>query len=140
MDEPRLLLPGGGTDTPGNYVRLAALFMLLGLTATALPFLLVFRPPTHQVRVDLKEEPCGGPLEGYHRLDIGVHGSIALDGRPQGDLLGLREGLGRLALEPEPRLMLSAHPETRYEIFLEVLAMTRRAAIDHVRIVCAQAP
>ena len=139
MEEPKLLMPGGGTGTPGDYVRLALLFMLLGLTAGLLPFLLIYPPANHQVMVYLDEEPCGGPRAGYYRLHIGANGGFALDGRPQQDLHGLRRSLILLvAREPEPRLMLSAHPETRYETFLEILAQTKRAGIGHARLLCAE--
>ena len=128
MDEPGLLMPGGGTDTPGGYVRLALLVTLLTVIATAVPFFLVYRPvPIHRVAVDIGAEPCGGPRAGYHRLDIGPDGSMVLDGEPQAGLLALRQRLAPLTLEREPRIMLNPHPEARYEIMLEVLAIMRRA-------------
>jgi len=137
MDEPSFLVPGGGTDTPGGHIRAALLVMVLAMMAASLPFLLIFRPPLHQVPIDLAE-PCGDAPAGYHRLEIDADGSLTLDGARPKDLIELRMGLELISVESDPGLALRPHPELPYRDFLDALATTQRAGIWRLHFACVE--
>ena len=135
MGAPQLMTLGGAADAPVGHFRAAMLATAMALLALFPLFLLDHPPPIHQVSIDLGEllrDRRGLP---DHRLDIGAHGGILLDGAPRGDLVELRMGLDLITLDPEAGLELRPHPELRYETFLEVLAVTRRANVRHLRVV-----
>lgn len=138
MDAPRFLLPGGGTDTPGGYVRLALLAALLTVTSLGGAFLAVYRPlPVHRVPLDLVA--CAAAPAGAHRIDIEANGRIVLDGGRRGDLVALRMQLERASVAADRVVALRPDPELRYERFLEIYAATQRAGIRRIRLACAEA-
>ena len=131
MSEPGLITLCGAAHAPLSHFRAAMLVTAIAFMVAPLPFLFAYPPPIHQVRIDLSGAEAG---RLYHRLDVTADGRTILDGRPSADLIELRMGLDLLTLDPEAGLELRPHPELRYEIFLEVLALTRRANVAHLRV------
>ena len=114
----------------------AATLIVAFLFASMFP-LFIHRPPAlHEVVIRLRESPDSEfPARNYHRVEIALLRQTRLDGRPQRSLFDLRTGLERLRLEPAVGIELHVHPEVRYEEFLEILAVLKRADFRHLRIV-----
>lgn len=140
MSEPGLITLCGAAHAPLSHVRAAMLVAAIASMIAPLPFLFAYPPPIHRVRIDLSEAELGARAERlYHRLEVTADGRMILDGRPRADLVELRMGLDHLTLDPEAGLELRPHPELRYETFLEVLALTRRANVAHLLVTIAPA-
>lgn len=130
MEEPRFAMPGGGTDTPGGHVRMALLATAMLLLVLLAALFTVPRRATHILRLDLGDEASIRALDPgcqFHRIDIAADGKIALDGTIRKDLIELRMALELLSLEGWPPLRIHADPELRYERFIEIVAVIKRA-------------
>ena len=127
------ITPCGPAEAPASHLRSAALVTALALIVAALPFLLAYPPQLHKMTIDLRDSPpheAGGP---YHRLVIGSDGRIHLDGARCADPIELRAGLDLISIS-DAVLEIRPHPELRYETFLEVLAVAKRANISNLRL------
>lgn len=130
-----------------------AQLVLAMLLAALFPTFLLYRPiQTHAVRLDLPLEveeqaapadprfqllslaPLIVPPEDparYHRLVVTAYG-VLIDGA-EVDLLELRRRLDVIAVDSE-WVDLRPDSNARYEMFLEVLAITRRAQVHQLRL------
>jgi biopolymer transport protein ExbD len=145
----------------GAQAQLILAFLLLALCPI---FLLTYPPRTHIVRLDLmqeEEEPpppgwkVGGALafstmvtpppprlhlpsehpaagDPVHTLEVTAEGRILVDGE-EVDFTGLRTRLDWIAVEKH-WIDYRPDPDARYELFLEVLAVTKRAGLERLRL------
>ena len=131
------VIPGGGADAPIGHFRSALLATALTLTTAFLPFLTLYLPPpNHRVAIDIRPGPGHDARdEPYHLLEVSAHGRTTLDGREAAGLVALRMRLDYIAAHPQSGIELRADPNARYENFLEILTLLKRANVRHLRIV-----
>lgn len=141
-----------GPRGPGARAQL----LLALLLAAVAPFFVIGRPiEQHMVSIDLwptpeNPAPAGPPPVGVFRLtsfyfpdellnrpplrriDLTADGRVLADGVAV-DLIGLRMLLDLVAVsEPSRWIEFRPDPNARYERFVEVLAVTRRARLERL--------
>lgn len=95
-------------------------------------FLVTIPLQTHAVKVDLPQGPP--PVEAVNpisnKIVIEPDGAILWNGERVGAVT-LRQYLDiATRMKPEPELHLQPHPNARYEVVDEVLAITKRANVE----------
>lgn len=94
-------------------------------------FILLVPRPTDEVPVSL---PQGARLDApltTHRLAVTRAGAVALDGVAVSDP-GLAARLGAVARDERATLVMRTDPAARYERFLQVLAVVKRAGVTRL--------
>ena len=95
-------------------------------------FIITIPIQTHSVKLDL---PTGPPPEMMvdrvkNKIVVEPNGAILWNGAPVSSV-PLRQYLDIMsAMDPAPELQLQPHPEARYEMVDEVLAITKRASVQ----------
>lgn len=122
-----------GAVGPLGFLRTTVLVQVLLGPMLFVPWLFAYPPQQHRVMAP-GPRPAAAADAPSHRLVLTAQGTAILDGEPL-DLLRLRYELNRIGGgEPEAELHFQPAPHARYEKFLELLAMTRRVPLEHVRI------
>jgi biopolymer transport protein ExbD len=96
-------------------------------------FIITIPVQTHAVKLDLPQQqdnPTPPPIDPVkNKIVIMPGGAVLWNGAPV-NLLTLRQYLDRTTtMNPVPELHLQPHPEARYELVDEVLAVTKRAQV-----------
>ena len=96
-------------------------------------FIITIPLQTHSVKLDL---PSGRPPVSVivnpakNKITVDPSGTVRWNGKPTG-LAELRQALELTkSLDPVPELHLQPHPEARYAVVNEVLAITKRANVE----------
>ena len=112
---------------------MAGLMLAVLLAAVWGPVLLCIQIPIHRVAIDVAEP---GPTRAgpRHVLRIGQDGAIVLDGVGYGGLVELRAALELVAVERDSVIEVRPDREARYELFLEVFTLLKRANPAHLRL------
>ena len=141
---------------PAEGGRRAQLVLALLLLSILPVFWLSVPAPTHAVRLDLPPLPDTVmptnpfPPQAYlltslmlpnpsvvprriHELVLTAGGKVLLDGR-QVDITGLFERLRVIAQREGEWVDLRPDPNVRYELFAEILAVTRRTRLERLRL------
>ncbi|HEX8238241.1 MAG TPA: hypothetical protein VF574_00695 [Allosphingosinicella sp.] len=149
-----MLLADSTVDDPVAAGRTAQLLLAL-LVLTLFPIFLLMHPiQTHSVKLDLprlpeasavpypygarflerldESRPLMKPGARAHRLSTTPGNAILFDGA-EVDLETLRGRLNLAAVEGG-WVDFSPEPDARYELFFDVLALTRRARLDRLRL------
>ena len=136
MTEPRYITPCGPFDEPMSHVRVAVLTVTIALSALVSAELSVDRPlMTHAVKIDLPinwgnsdwPRPAPAPT---HVLRIDASGGLIFNGAPCRDLVELRRLLDAdQMMNPIPMLRVEPDPTTRYDNFIKVVAVMKRAHV-----------
>ena len=96
-------------------------------------FIITIPPQTHAVKIDLptNSDAPPPPIDPQrNKIAIDQNGAVLWNGAPV-DMVTLRQYLDlTTTIRPTPELHLQPHPEARYEIVDEVLAITKRANIQ----------
>ena len=96
-------------------------------------FIITIPLQTHSVKLDLPGEappPPAAVNTVKNKIVIDGDGTVRWNGTPT-SLIGLRSALERSkAFNPVPELHLQPHPEARYAVVDEVLAITKRANVQ----------
>jgi biopolymer transport protein ExbD len=150
MDQQQYPRDIASPAAPGIRAQL----ILAMLLAAIFPMLLLYVPiQTHAVKLDLFSPrawsaPAAAPRAylmsiaplprmpedpaGYHRLVVTASERIMIDGT-EVDMAGLRRRLDVIAVDSE-WVDLRPDANARYELFLEVLTVTRRARLERLRL------
>lgn len=120
-----------GTDDLAAHGVRAQLLLAFLLGALLPPFLLMIPRATHQVALNLQDRPPKSIR--FHRLEIAPDGRIRIDG-DQVDIFGLRMRLDRITAQTDDWIDFRPDPHARYELFMEVLAVTKRAHVERLRL------
>jgi len=96
-------------------------------------FIITIPVQSHAVKLDLPQNvdnPTPPPIDPVkNKIVIMPNGAVLWNGTPV-DLLTLRQYLDQTTtMTPTPELHLQPHPEARYELVDEVLAVTKRAQV-----------
>lgn len=96
-------------------------------------FIITIPVQTHAVKLDLPQNvdnPTPPPIEPVkNRIVVMPNGAVLWNGAPV-NLVTLRQYLDiTVTMTPTPELHLQPHPEARYELVDEVLAVTKRAQV-----------
>jgi len=135
MDRGGFITPCGRFDEPLSHVRSALLVLTMALAAVVCAEISVERPLiTHGITLDLVDAEWLRRMSTYPRpvyvLEIAADGSLTFDGAPCFSLPELRQRLDEhWMLNPVPELRVEPHPSARYEDFIEVLAVIKRAHV-----------
>ncbi|HEU0099441.1 MAG TPA: hypothetical protein VFQ67_11785 [Allosphingosinicella sp.] len=153
-----MLSPGSSFEETAAPGRRAQLILALLLLSVFPVFFLTIPIQTHSVRLDLPRLPgaivpaspprpdaylmttlavrrlVGDPerTPRFHELVVTPHETILFDGR-EVDVRGLAARLGSVEAREE-WVDFRPDPNARYELFAEILAMTRRARIERLRL------
>ncbi|HEX8379905.1 MAG TPA: biopolymer transporter ExbD [Allosphingosinicella sp.] len=147
----------GGLGTPADQGLRAQLLLALLILSVFPIFLLTFPVQTHGIRIDLPPLPetivPAGPIEPQpyllttfvlpnpklvpprrvHDLVVTPTDVVLMDGK-QVDFRGLRERLDVVAGRDGEWLEFRPNPNARYELFVEVLAVVKRAYVERLRL------
>jgi biopolymer transport protein ExbD len=96
-------------------------------------FIITIPIQTHAVKLDLPQNQADQtppPIDPVkNKIVIMPNGAVLWNGTPV-DLVTLRQYLDiTTTMQPTPELHLQPHPEARYELVDEVLAVTKRAQV-----------
>ena len=96
-------------------------------------FIITIPVQTHAVKLDLPQNQADQtppPIDPVkNKIVIMPNGAVLWNGTPV-DLVTLRQYLDiTTTMQPTPELHLQPHPEARYELVDEVLAVTKRAQV-----------
>ncbi len=96
-------------------------------------FIITIPVQTHAVKLDLPQNvdnPTPPPIEPIkNKIVVMPNGAVLWNGAPV-SLVTLRQYLDiTVTMTPTPELHLQPHPEARYELVDEVLAVTKRAQV-----------
>jgi biopolymer transport protein ExbD len=97
-------------------------------------FIITIPVQTHAVKLDLPQNvqnPNPPPIDPVkNKIVVMPDNSVLWNGNPV-DLVTLRQYLDiTTTMQPTPELHLQPHPEARYEMVDEVLAVTKRANVQ----------
>jgi biopolymer transport protein ExbD len=96
-------------------------------------FIITIPVQTHAVKLDLPQNsnPTPPPIDPVkNKVIVMPNGSVLWNGTPV-SLVTLRQYLDiTTTMTPVPELHLQPHPEARYEVVDEVLAVTKRANVQ----------
>ncbi len=97
-------------------------------------FIITIPIQTHAVKLDLPvddQPPTPPPIDPVkNKIVIEPNGAVLWNGAPV-DLVTLRQYLDiTQTMNPIPELHLQPHPNARYEVVDQVLAVTKRAAVE----------
>ncbi len=96
-------------------------------------FIITIPIQSHAVKIDLptNSDAPAPPIDPQrNKIAIDQNGTVLWNGAPV-DLVTLRQYLDlTTTIRPTPELHLQPHPEARYEVVDEVLAITKRANIQ----------
>ena len=127
--------PGGALGSPAAGLRAALLLMAMMMTAVFVPFAHSYGPMLNQVPMNLREDVDDDPVVGrYHQVEIGPDERIRVDGRLQSGFMDYRRALDIIGADRASGVELRPDPNLRYEYFLEVLAIAKRAGLRHLRV------
>jgi biopolymer transport protein ExbD len=120
------------TAGPAAHGMRAQLLLAFLLSAVLLPFLLTIPRATHKLQLDFgRQVPTKATR--FHRLEITPDGKIRFDGE-QVDTIGLRMRLDMITASTDDWIDFRPDPRARYELFVEVLAVAKRARIERLRL------
>lgn len=99
-------------------------------------FIITIPIQTHAVKLDLpvqSDNQTAPPIDPIvNKIVIEPNGTIMWNGEPVNEVT-LRQYLDlSQAMTPTPELHVQPHPEARYEVVDEVLAITKRANVDRM--------
>lgn len=94
-------------------------------------FILLVPVVTNEVPIDLPAGPSETLPQVTHRLTIAQGGAVALDGVAVSDA-GLGGRLAALSADERATLVMRTDPEARYERFVQVLAVVKRAGVTRL--------
>ena len=95
-------------------------------------FIITIPPMLHEVPMDLPQPaPLPGAPVTTHRLAIAADGSVTLDGRVAAGA-ALAAGLATIRADRQASLVIASDAEARYERFVQVLAVVKRAGITRL--------
>ncbi len=121
----------GDSDEPMMDVNTTPLIDVM--LVLLIMFIITIPIQTHAVKLDLpvnsqnQQRPPIDPVK--NKIVVQPNGAILWNGTPV-DLVTLRQYLDlTTTMQPTPELHLQPHPEARYEVVNEVLAVTKRANI-----------
>jgi biopolymer transport protein ExbD len=136
--------PCGFFDEPVSHFRTALLTVTMTLSTVFLVLLLTYPHPIHKIMLDIGNPSATERLEvarPVHRVDIDADGSVTADGVRCADTLELRVRIDSFEQEdPTPEIRLRPTPNLRYESFIEVLAVLKKAHVTHLRVEFAPEP
>jgi biopolymer transport protein ExbD len=103
----------------------------MALSVVFCVLLLTVPPGYHEVFIDLPvASPSPSLPRRVHQLVIDARGRAWMDGKALANQSELLDALtAQQAENPIPDLQIEADPDVRYETFLEVLAVTKRARV-----------
>jgi len=126
------ITPCGSFDNPVSHFRTALLTVAMALSVVFCILLLCVPAETDKIMLDLgtwqgPSPPVPRPL---HQLVIDAQGRLRIDGGAVGNRAELLRLLEAQQTEnPVPDLQIEPHPQVRYEDFLLVLAVIKRAHV-----------
>lgn len=145
---------GSTVSNPAGAGRRAQLLLVL-LLLSVFPIVLLTIPiQTHAVKLDLPRLPEASavpfpydyvmpdsirpaqslePVRRLHTLVVTSQDRVLIDGRAVG-FASLRSRLDSISLSDGEWVDFRPEPEARYEMVLEVLAVTRRARLERLRL------
>ncbi len=95
-------------------------------------FILAIPPMLNEVPIDLPQPHPDKTLPiTQHRLALAADGSVSLDGRAV-DATALAAGLAAIRADHQSSLIVSTDGETRYERFVDTLAIVKRVGITRL--------
>jgi biopolymer transport protein ExbD len=132
------ITPCGPFDEPVSHFRTALLTVTMAMAVLVCVFLVTMPPETDKIMLDL---PIAGPSHlpptvprPLHQLVIDKNGRWAIDGTAVRNAAELRRMVDAMQMQnPIPDLQVEPDPAVRYEEFVKVLYVIKRA---HVYRVC----
>lgn len=125
------ITPCGSFDEPISHFRTALLTVTMAMAVLVCVFLVTMPPETDKIMVDLwlgGDPPMPPIVRTVHQLVIDKDGRLAMDGAPVRSFAELRHLIDEMQMQDRiPDLQIEPDPAARYEDFIKVLYITKRA-------------